>query len=133
MKKVLWFLAIAIVAVLESPSAQAQCQSCLMNSPTNQTCWSGSGGFWGACWEEPIYDGSGRIIGDKCQGSPCTDPAGGGELGPVGPNKKWANLVIPDNDGNIYVSCTVEEDESGHSECAGYCDFCFIVPHGWMN
>lgn len=129
MKKVLLLAAFAICFVLSGTGiAEAQCQNCLRVSATDQTCWSGEGGAWGACWEEPIYGPDGSVVGDHCEGSQCTEPVEGG------PSKKYAELVITDQDGNSFVACTVQEGPNGEpAECASYCDYCFIVKHGWFQ
>lgn len=101
MRRFPWMFAFALVFVLfASDDAFAICQTCLHPSPTDEDCWvvdpQTDYAEYGACWEEPIYDPCGEIIGDRCQGGPpgpeCNDwgwnGGGGGDGDPWNPENR---------------------------------------------
>jgi hypothetical protein len=70
------FLAFAVIAfvLVATPEAQAICQTCVHDSPSDQRCVVvdpyGDYAEYAACWEQVILDPCGDPIGDYCTGSP---------------------------------------------------------------
>lgn len=70
------FLLLAVLgfAFVVTPEAQAVCQTCQHDSPTNQRCEVvdpvGDYAEYSSCWEEPVLDPCGDEIGDQCAGWP---------------------------------------------------------------
>jgi hypothetical protein len=68
--------AAGLVTVFGAADAMAQCQDCVPDDYSGgMMCWSGDGGYYGACVEKVQYDGSGEEIpGSKyCYVTPCDD------------------------------------------------------------